>query len=210
MKTAKAANHTATYLNCEQGSQEWLQARLGVPSASRFNVIVTTKGEPSKSAKAYINELVAEKITGEKTAFKVTDAMQHGTDTEDEARRFYEFAEGVEVDQVGFGIHYLGNFGCSPDGLVGNDGGLEIKCPQPKKIIEYLEKPASAITAYYQQIQGCMLVTQRNWWDLLIYHPKMKPLLQRVFVDIDFISKLEAELHSASIQIQKLHEAYKK
>jgi hypothetical protein len=103
-------------IDCQQGSQEWLKARLSVPSASNFSKILTTKGTPSTQAKAYVDALVAEAITGESTYVKVTDAMQRGTELEPYARDRYILETGNQVQEVGFCLHDDYQAGASPDG----------------------------------------------------------------------------------------------
>ena len=117
--------------NCQQGSSEWLTSRLGIPSASQFSRIVTGKGGKSTQVEAYINQLVAEELTGETTFVYVNEHMKRGTELEPDARELYEALTGNTVQEVGFCLDDTVNAGCSPDGLVGGDyeGGLEIKCP---------------------------------------------------------------------------------
>lgn len=177
-------------INCEQGSPEWLQARLGVPSASSYSKLITTTGKASAQAEAYINQLVAERITGEPSFFQVTDPMQRGMDLEPEARVRYEMETGNLVEQVGFLMHDTLEAGASPDGLVGESGGLEIKCPMPATHIEYL-RDGRLPSKYIQQVQGCLWISGRDWWDFMSYHPKMTPLIIRVYRDEVFIKALE-------------------
>jgi hypothetical protein len=177
-------------INCEQGSPEWLQARLGVPSASSYSKLITTTGKASAQAEAYINQLVAERITGESSFFQVTDPMQRGMDLEPEARVRYEMETGNLVEQVGFLMHDTLEAGASPDGLVGESGGLEIKCPMPSTHVEYL-RDGRLPSKYIQQVQGCLWISGRDWWDFMSYHPKMTPLIIRVYRDEVFIKALE-------------------
>jgi putative phage-type endonuclease len=174
-------------LNHEQRSPEWFQARLGVPSASAFGRVITPGGKPSTQADGYLNKLVAEILTGKSEYQEVNEAMQRGTDLEPEARQYYELIAGP-VQEVGFCIHDDG-FGCSPDGFVGEDGLLEIKCPLAHTHVEYLIDDAIP-GIYIPQVQGQLLVTGRKWCDFLSYHPDMKPLLVRVERDEKFIATL--------------------
>jgi hypothetical protein len=177
-------------IECEQGSPEWLQARLGVPSASSYSKLITTTGKASAQAEAYINQLVAERITGESSFFQVTYPMQRGMDLEPEARVRYEMETGNLVEQVGFLMHDTLEAGASPDGLVGESGGLEIKCPMPSTHVEYL-RDGRLPSKYIQQVQGCLWISGRDWWDFMSYHPKMTPLIIRVYRDEVFIKALE-------------------
>jgi len=177
-------------IDCEQGSDEWIAARLGVPSASMFGKIITTQGKWSTQADAYINQLVAEKLTGEQTYVYQNEHMARGTELEPEARAMYEFIKEVEVNEVGFCLHDTLDAGCSPDGLIAEDGGLEIKCPAPATHVEYL-KAGVLPSKYKQQVMGCLWITGREWWDFVSYHPTMKTLIVRVERDEEYITALE-------------------
>lgn len=183
-------------ISCEQGTPEWLAARLGVPSASMFAKIVTTKGAWSTQADSYINQLVAEELTGETTSIYQNEHMIRGTELEPDARSLYELMTDVSVEEVGFCLHDTLKAGCSPDGLVGEDGGLEIKCPAPATHVEYL-RGGVLPSKYKQQVMGCLWITGRQWWDFMSYHPNMKPLIVRVERDEEFISALEANVTKA-------------
>jgi predicted phage-related endonuclease len=190
-------------IECEQGTPEWLQARLGVPSASSYSKLVTTTGKSSAQAEAYINQLVAERITGEATVFHVTEPMARGVELEPEARFRYEMETGNLVRQVGFLMHDTLQAGASPDGLVGENGGLEIKCPSPATHVEYL-RDGNLPSKYIQQVQGCLWISGRDWWDFMSYHPKMEPLIVRVFRDEEFIKALECAVIDAVKVIELL------
>ena len=176
--------------NHEQGSPEWFEARLGIPSASMFSKIVTTKGVWSTQADSYINQLVAERLTGEREEIYQSHHMIRGTELEPEARDMYCLLKDVEVQEVGFCLHDTLKAGCSPDGLIGEDGGLEIKAPAPATHVEYL-RGGVLPSRYKQQVMGCLWITQREWWDFVSYHPNMKPLIVRVERDEEYIAALE-------------------
>lgn len=169
----------------EQYSMQWWAIRRGVPTASMFGKIITpAKGELSKQADDYIHQLIADQYDPEYGEVEdyVSAAMRNGTQMEPEARRFYEFERDCTVDEVGFCIDDDGRFGCSPDGLVGGDGGLELKSPLAKTHIAYLiadELP----DAYKPQVHGSLVVTGREWWDFMSYVPGFPPLLIRVEPD---------------------------
>ena len=188
-------------LQADQGTQEWLEARLGRPSASQFCKLVTTAGKPSASADDYISELIAERITGEREPIYVNEWMQRGTELEPEARATYEFIHGVDVKEVGFILDDSGEFGCSPDGLVGEDGGVEFKCPAPKNHIAWSRKGVCP-SKHYAQVQGCLYITGRKWWDFMSYHPEMKPFIVRVERDEEFIEKLAEQISLAVEEIK--------
>lgn len=182
--------------NHEQGSAEWLESRLGRPTASNFGKLITPTGKPSSSADGYINELIAQKITGEIPEFFKSEAMQRGNDLEPSAKALYEFTHDVEVVEVGLCLHDTLDCGASPDGLIGDDGGIEIKCPLPHTHVGYL-KDGKVPTKYIPQIQGCLWITNREWWDFMSYHPSMEDLIVRVYRDEAYITKLADAVMSA-------------
>lgn len=171
-------------VTAEQYSSEWWLARRGVPTASRFKDICTpAKGEYSKSAAGYICELIADRFDPD---YGLIDdyqsaAMKNGTYLEPEARRYYEFDRGVEVEQVGLCMDDDGRYGCSPDGLAG-DGCLEIKSPLHKTQVKYLID-GQIPTEYKPQVHGHLIVTGRDWCDFLSYAQGLPHLLVRVLPD---------------------------
>ena len=185
-------------LDHEQGSEEWFESRLGKPSASNFKKLVTTKGEPSKQAVSYVHELIGERLTGESDSFYTNEHMERGKELESEARKAYEFIYGASVTEHGFILHDSGEYGCSPDGVIYQDksivSGLEIKCPKSSTMVKYHLNPDTFFNAYFQQVQGCMLITGAQSWDLFAYHPKVKPLLIPVMRDDEFLANLQAEI----------------
>jgi hypothetical protein len=191
-------------LDHEQGSPEWLAARLGKPSASMFSKLITQTGKPSSSAHDYVTELIAERLTGKSEPFHVTEWMERGTALEPEAREAYEFISGNDVIETGFILDTSFEFGCSPDGLIleGESlGGLEIKAPKSKTMVSYLMNPQVGVKKYWQQIQGCMWITKRDWWDFFAYHPEMPHVLVRVERDEEYIAKLAIEVQRAVAEI---------
>lgn len=190
-------------LDLEQGTIEWLQARLGCPSGSGFSKLITSSGTPSSSAETYINQLIAELVTGETTHVHVTEAMQRGTELEEFARMNYELETDREVRQVGFCMPDNNlRCGVSPDGLIEDDGGIEIKCPAPSTHVKYLRK-GKLPSEYKAQVQGCLWITEREWWDFMSYHPQMPNLLIRVHRDDEYINQLERLVTHACQIIEK-------
>jgi hypothetical protein len=179
-----------------QGSEEWFETRLGRPTASNFGKLITPTGKPSASAQGYIDELIAQSITGVVEDFFKSEAMQRGNEFEPMAKAFYEFTYDVEVKEVGLCLHDDYECGASPDGLVGDDGGLELKCPLAHTHISYLRNgciPAK----YIPQVQGCLWITGREWWDFMSYHPAMDDLIVRVYRDEAYIKKLADQVIKA-------------
>lgn len=194
----------------EQLKPEWFAARCGIPSASRFNEIVTSTGNPSKQAKNYMFTLAGERIIGMKSEGYQSPAMKRGTELEPEARALYEFTQNVQVVQVGI-VYKDGRkrYSCSPDGLVGEDGGLEIKCPNLSTHVEYL-LDGKMPTTYICQVQGSLMITGRKWWDFLSYYPGMDPFLIRVERDEKLISAMGEQLELFCDELDKTVEKLRK
>ena len=184
-------------LDHEQGTEEWLAARLGRPSASNFSKLITATGKPSSSADGYINQLIAELITGESGPFYINAHMERGNLLEPDAREMYEFISGNDTLEVGFIVDTTFSYGCSPDALVGSDGGLELKCPAANTQVAYLRDPTAGVKKYWQQLQGCLWVTGRDWWDFMTYHPDLPHTLVRVERDNAYIANLAEEVTKA-------------
>lgn len=181
-------------INCEQGTPEWFALKVGVPGASSFAKIVTSKGEASKQRLKYLYQLAGERLIGAKEEGFSNGSMQRGVELEPEARELYELITGNTVDQVGFCfMDEAKRFGCSPDGLIGEEGGLEIKCPSLPVHVEYLLN-GKIPTDYIQQVQGSLYITGREWWDFMSYYPGCKPLIVRVTPDARFHVRLADEL----------------
>lgn len=187
-------------IDVEQGSDEWLKARLGVPTASNYGKVITSTGKPSATAEKYANELIAQRLTGQIPELFKSDAMERGNELEPQARAYYELMTDNEVDEVGLIINDIGA-GCSPDGLIGDDGGLEIKCPLASTHVGYM-RAGKLPTAYVQQVQGCMYVTGRKWWDFVSFHPDMESMIIRVERDDDYIQKLDTEVRKLLTTIE--------
>lgn len=181
-------------LTVEQGTAEWKEARRGIPTASCFDKIVTPKGEPPKSRTGYMYKLAAERLSGDTEAVYQSAAMERGVSLEGEAADVYEFGNDLKCERVG--LVYQDErrlWACSPDRLVGDDGGLEIKCPAASTHVGYL-LDGTLPTDYYQQVQGNLAITGRSWWDFMSYYPGLKPLIIRIEPDKAFIQKLLAAL----------------
>lgn len=194
-------------LDMEQGTDEWHQARLGIPTASNFSKLVTSKGAPSKQSVGYMNELLAERLCGHPLESYSNKWMERGSELEAEARLSYEIIEGVDVKQVGFVTLDAGSAGCSPDGLIGDDGLIEIKCPSPGVHVSYL-RAGKLPTDYVAQVQGQLWVCERKWCDFISYHPDLPDLVVRVERDEPYIEKLAAAVTAFAkelrIQAEKL------
>lgn len=175
-----------------QGSQEWIQARLGIPTASHFDKLITPKtGKPSASADGYMDRLLAEWLIGETLDEDITQFMERGTQMEADAVHFYEALRDVDVTPCGFCLTEDRRVGASPDRFIGDDGLLELKVPGAATHVGYirsLREPKP--TKYYAQIQGQLYVTGRQWVDFMSYHPTIRPMVIRYQRDEEFLKVL--------------------
>ena len=187
----------------EQRSVEWYKVRSGVPTASEFDKIITTKGAISTQRKKYLYQLAGERLGGVVDETYQSFAMQQGVLKEGEARNLYNIASGDEVKQVGFCLSDDGKYGCSPDGLVGEDGAYEVKCPLIHTHIGYLIEN-DVPTDYYTQVQGQLLVTGRKWTDFMSYFPGLKPLIVREEPDEVFHKLLKTALEEFTNELDDL------
>jgi putative phage-type endonuclease len=199
MTTFTTEDRLNAYKSVEQGSDEWLHIRLGKVTASGVaDVLAKTKSGISASRGNYLIKLALQRTTGVIEDGFTSDAMQWGIDNEAQARVAYEVTSGNFVDQVGFVEHpSIAWFGCSPDGLVGNNGLVEIKCPNSATHWSYIKADAPP-TKYYIQMQAQMACTGRDWCDFVSFDPRMpdrsKLFIKRVMRDKDFIADMEAEI----------------
>lgn len=204
-------------IDCKQGTEEWFAARLGKASASRIaDIVAKTKTGYSASRENYAAELVAERLTGKRTEGFKSEAMQWGNDQEADARWLYEFMFDATVSQVGLVCHPHINMACaSPDGLIGTDGLLEIKCPNTATHIDTLKR-GKVPGRYITQMQWQMACTGRLWCDFVSFDPRMPAEMQlfreRIQRDADAIMALEgsviAFLAEVSKTVAELQERY--
>ena len=190
----------------EQRSPEWFAARLGKVTASRVaDVIAKTKTGPAATRINYAAELLVERLTGASPERFTNTAMQWGADNEPAARDAYSFLRDVDVEEVGFVVHpRISDAGASPDGLVGDDGMVEIKCPNTATHLDTLDsgKPAGK---YITQMMWQMACCDRQWCDFVSFDPRLPEEL-RLFVvridrDDDMIESLEAEVIAFLVEL---------
>lgn len=184
----------------EQRTEEWHEIRLGKVTASRVaDIVIKTKSGYAATRSTYMTELLAERLTGVRAEKWTSSAMQWGVDHEDAARAAYEIRTGNIVDEIAFVAHpTIEMAGCSPDGLVHEDGLIEIKCPTTINHIEILmnEIPPEK---WIIQMQWQMACTGRQWCDFVTFDPRlpsdMSMAIIRVSRDDAMISKLEEEVN---------------
>lgn len=179
-------------LDVEQRSAAWHAARAGIPTASNFKRIVTAAGNPSSASARYLDELLREWCGETARTTPRNEWMQRGIDLEPAARALYERETGAGVAEVGLVYGDERRLtAASPDGLVGADGLLEIKCPKPSMHAKY-RRARDMPAAYLPQVQGQLWVTGRRWCDFFSYDPDAAPLLIRVARDEVYIARLRA------------------
>lgn len=177
----------------EQNSDEWFALRLGKPTASRFDKIITpAKGAYSSASRSLIAALIAEQLPGYTRPY-LSEWVERGHEMEPRARAQYKFETDFEVKQVGFVMRDdRDDVGCSPDSLVndGTQGILEIKCPKAETLVEY-HLGGELPREYKSQVQGQLWVTGLDWCDFYAWHPDLEPFRFRVERDVEFLEKLE-------------------
>lgn len=180
-----------------QNEPEWFAAKVGKPSASNASRMITSTGTPSKSTKGYAQELAGELYAGKSlSSWAGSAATEFGKETEDEARLAYEMMTDVSVQQIGIIEDDLQRYLISPDGLVGNNGLVEIKC-KPKHHLTtliYYKKNGKIPTDYIAQLQMQLSVSGREWVDLFYYSKDLPCLTVRVYPDMDIIKPLQNQL----------------
>jgi len=209
---------TGTIHYMEQRSDEWLQHRVGRVTASRIaDIMAMTKSGPGAARANYAAEIVTERLTGEPGGSGFTNAaMQWGTEQEPLARMAYEFSRDAEVIEVGFIDHpTIEMAGCSPDGLVGDKGMVEIKCPNTATHLKTLETE-KIDGKYLKQIQFQLACSGRAWCHFISFDPRlpgaMQLYVQRVPRDTAMIKEIEVEVQSflreVDLTVERLRAKY--
>jgi hypothetical protein len=196
-------------IECEQGTEAWHTARLGVPTASCFATVMAKgkDGGASKTRADYMRKLAGEILTGEPMDSYTNQHMERGKEWEPDARNLYAFMHDCEPQLVGFIRN--GQKGCSPDSLIGNDGGLEIKAALPHIQVERLL--ADRLPAEHRaQVQGSLWVAEREWWDFTSYCPKLPIFVTREHRDEEYIAKLSAAVDEFNDELAAMVERIRK
>ena len=176
--------------DCEQGAPEWVQLRLGIPTASEFRSILA-KGE-GKMRRTYLLKLLGERLTGEPADSYRNDHMERGKSMEGEARKMYAFMTDTEPQRVGFIRN--GEVGCSPDSLLGDDGLLEIKTALPYLQLEAIFADRLP-PEHLAQVQGQLWVSEREWCDFVSYWPRLPLFVKRAYRDEAHIKTITEEVN---------------
>ena len=199
----------------EQGTDEWFAIRCGKVTASRVaDVIAMTKSGYSASRANYEAQLICEILTGKPAESFTNAAMQWGTETEPLARAQYELKTGNMVNQIGFVVHpIIEQAGASPDGLIGEDGCIEIKCPNTSTHLDTLLSQ-KVPSKYITQMTWQMVCTGRNWCDFVSYDPRLPENLQlyieRIELDEDYAKKLQNEVVMFLVEVNEKVEKLRK
>jgi putative phage-type endonuclease len=191
----------------EQRTPEWFAKRLGKVTASRIaDLMAKTKTGPGASRANYLAQLVTERLTGTPTESYKSPAMDWGIEQEAAARAAYSARTGVLVDEVDFVDHPTMQAGASPDGLVGEDGLIEIKCPNTSTMLEYLED-RTIPTKYRLQIQWQLAVTGRDWCDFVAYDPRLPEHLQLLVIreprNTDLVVEITHEVNRFLAEVER-------
>ena len=193
-------------INCVQGSPEWMLARAGIPTASEFHNLLTPKFEirKGKTPETYLAQKVAERWEHGPLIGFSSFATEAGHIVEGEARSWYEFEFGETVQTVGLVTTDDGLVGCSPDGLIGDDGGIEIKSPQSVSHVKYLQ--AGVVPEdYIVQLYGALYVSGRKWWNFLSYRRGYPPLLLQVYRDDAIMKAIDSSLRDFRKKMEELY-----
>lgn len=199
-------------IDCDQRSPEWYAARAGIPTASEFSTVLAkgkAKDSESVTRRRYIHKLAGERITGEPAESYDNGFMNRGREMEPQAREDYAFIKDVEPQLVGFVTTDDGMAGCSPDSLIGKTGALEIKTAAPHILLEHMFKgefPAE----HKAQCQGVLWVAEREWIDLLVYWPRMKPFIVRAHRDEAYIAALASAVAAFNEEVAAVVEQYQR
>lgn len=186
----------------KQGSPQWSTLRLGIPTASEFDALISPewKIRTGQGPQTYLYQKLTEKLLGFATEAS-SFAMEQGSILEHEAVPWFEFTHDTQVKRVGFCTTDDGRFGCSPDGLLGEDGGIEIKCPQPATHLRYLMEGVVP-KEYLAQVHGSMWVTGRSWWKFASYSRQFPPMVLHVNRDEEIMDTMDQALENFSSKFQ--------
>ena len=187
------------YTDIIQGTDEWLAIRQGKFTASTLGDLFMK--ETTKGYQEAINKVVFERISGESPEVYSNEFMKRGTELEPIARQTYELETFNKVSIVGF-IEHDEWIGGSPDGLIGKDGTLEIKVPKWNTLIGYILDDIIP-KEYMYQMQGNLFVSERQWCDFYVWHPKFQPMLRRVNRDEKMIAEIQEKLKIAIEEVKQ-------
>lgn len=192
-------------IDCEQGSDEWFEARRGIPTASEFGTVMAKGrgGGESKTRRTYMLKLLGERLTGEREEGYTNANMERGHEMEQEAADAYAFMTDNQIETVGFMRN--GEKGASPDRIVTGGGLLEIKTKVPHRHLDALLKDAVP-SEHIPQIQGQIWIAEVDWCDFISYWPKLPPLIKRVYRDDKYIKEMETKVTAFLDELHDIEE----
>ncbi len=185
----------------EQNSEQWYKVKIGVPSASSFkDILAEGKG---LTRKAYMHRLAAERLTGEFSETYTNSHMEGGHVVEDEIRNAYAFLHNVTPARLGFVTRDDGSAGCSPDSIIGDSGGLEIKSALPNLVVGYIDADRFP-SEHKAQVQGNLWIMEREWWDIAIGPRSGKGAEARIADGVPYFFKraYRDEVYIAELAVQ--------
>lgn len=190
-------------IECDQGSEEWFRARMGIPTASEFKTILGIKKEAKDKVtrQIYMRKLAGEIVTGEPMESYSNDHMARGQAMEEEARALYAVMHDADLQRVGFIRN--GNAGCSPDSLIGNTGALEIKTALPHIVADLILKDQFP-PEHKAQTQGVLWIAEREFIDLSVYWPKMPRFVKRAQRDEPYIKDIAAAVDQFNDELAEM------
>lgn len=192
-------------IDCEQGSPDWFAARIGIPTASEFDTVMTKGrgGGESKTRRTYMLKLLGELLTGKPMDSVTTRDMERGKTMESEARDLYVLLTDSTPQQVGFVRN--GDVGASPDSLIDLNGLLEIKTKAPHLQLDLLLADALP-DEHKAQVQGQLWICEREWCDFVSYWPGLKPFVKRIYRDEPYIAALKVVVADFNADLQRLRQ----
>ena len=190
-------------INCEQGTPEWFAARLGIPTASMFSCLLSGRkdAKDKKTRQTYMLKLAGENLTGEQEESYTNAHMERGKEMEAEARSLYAFMTDADPVQVGFLKNH--GAGASPDSLIGDDGGLEIKTALAHIQVDRLLN-GTLPPEHRAQVQGNLWISGRQYWDFVSYCPKLPPLILTIPRDETYIANLAKAVEAFNEELEAL------
>ena len=190
-------------IQCEQGTETWFRARMGMATASEFSTVMASGrgGGESKTRRKYLLQLADEIRSGEPKQEYTNPDMERGKVMEADARSWYGFIFDIEPERVGFVVN--GVAGCSPDALIRERGILEIKTACPHVLADFKLRGEFPLE-HKAQCQGSLWVAEREWIDLLIYWPKRQPFYMRAYRDERFIQLIIKAVQQFNDELQEI------
>jgi hypothetical protein len=187
-------------IECDQGTEEWFRARMGIPTASEFKTLLGIKKDAREKVtrRTYMLKLAGEIITGDPMESFTNSHMERGKVMEDEARSLYAFMHDIDPQRVGFLRN--GQKGCSPDSLIGQSGMLEIKTALPHILADIILKDDFP-SEHKAQCQGALWVAEREWIDITVYWPRMPRFVKRAYRDEAYIKELSTAVDQFNTEL---------